>query len=814
MEGKFMKRFVLLGTLVAFSFLSGPAILPQSTASASDEVKLTLDGTPLQFDVQPRLLNGSLYVPLRNLTTALGANVAWEAGTSTATVTKGSVVLTFTVGRDVAFRNGAEIQMAAAPVMEQGQMLVPLRLISESLDFHVYWDGANKTVDILNAADSLPTVGSLDKLKTLLKEAQPAIGTEVKREAVTSVITQDSVKMKSEASAAVPKNPVSSGAPAMSGAAQGSADYSRTNVQVEGVDEADVIKTDGKYIYQVNRDRIVIADVYPADSMKVVSTLQFENREFFPRELYVDDKFMIVIGTGGTGYMYPADAKAEASVPAAGTRVKIGIFPPAGRSMTKAIVYDISDKTNLRKVREIELEGGYVTSRKVGSSLYLVANKNIDVFRIMSADSSLNGEPATDAPAYRDSLAGDSLIQIGYEDVRYFPQSVEPNYLIVAGLNLDKLDQKINVQSYLGAGQNVYASPSNLYVILPKYEPVKAKENSGNAGGVPEDAPIVAMDSSSTIYKFRLDEGNVRYAAKGSVPGRVLNQFSMDEQDGYFRIATTSGEEWRNDEHTSKNNLYVLNEKLEQTGKIEGIAPGEKIYSVRFMGTRAYMVTFRTVDPLFVIDLKDPSSPKILGQLKIPGYSDYLHPYDENHIIGFGKDAVEVGAYDSSDRNASSAMAYYQGMKIALFDVTDVANPVEMFKENIGDRGTDSELLRNHKALLFSKEKGLLAFPVTVAEIKNKPANPSPKEIMQYGDFTFQGAYVYHLDLNEGFKLRGKITHLTNDDLVKSGNVWYGGDRSIERILYIGDNLYTASKEMLKANDLNTLQELKAIQLK
>jgi uncharacterized secreted protein with C-terminal beta-propeller domain len=432
----------------------------------------------------------------------------------------------------------------------------------------------------------------------------------------------------------------------------------------------------------------------------------------------------------------------------------------------------------------------------------------------MSADSSLNGEPATDAPAYRDSLAGDSLIQIGYEDVRYFPQSVEPNYLIVAGLNLDKLDQKINVQSYLGAGQNVYASPSNLYVILPKYEPVKAKENSGNAGGVPEDAPIVAMDSSSTIYKFRLDEGNVRYAAKGSVPGRVLNQFSMDEQDGYFRIATTSGEEWRNDEHTSKNNLYVLNEKLEQTGKIEGIAPGEKIYSVRFMGTRAYMVTFRTVDPLFVIDLKDPSSPKILGQLKIPGYSDYLHPYDENHIIGFGKDAVEVGAYDSSDRNASSAMAYYQGMKIALFDVTDVANPVEMFKENIGDRGTDSELLRNHKALLFSKEKGLLAFPVTVAEIKNKPANPSPKEIMQYGDFTFQGAYVYHLDLNEGFKLRGKITHLTNDDLVKSGNVWYGGDRSIERILYIGDNLYTASKEMLKANDLNTLQELKAIQLK
>jgi uncharacterized secreted protein with C-terminal beta-propeller domain len=145
------------------------------------------------------------------------------------------------------------------------------------------------------------------------------------------------------------------------------------------------------------------------------------------------------------------------------------------------------------------------------------------------------------------------------------------------------------------------------------------------------------------------------------------------------------------------------------------------------MGDRGYMVTFKKVDPLFVIDLKDPRSPKILGALKIPGYSDYLHPYDENHIIGFGKDTEEVG-------NG----AFYQGMKIAVFDVTDVTNPIEMFKENIGDRGTDSELLRNHKALLFSKDKNLLAFPVTVMEVKNK--NKADKEsIFQYGEFAFQG---------------------------------------------------------------------------
>lgn len=152
-------------------------------------------------------------------------------------------------------------------------------------------------------------------------------------------------------------------------------------------------------------------------------------------------------------------------------------------------------------------------------------------------------------------------------------------------------------------------------------------------------------------------------------------------------------------------NVYILDEALKVAGRIEDIAPGERIYSVRFMGDRAYMVTFKQVDPLFAIDLKDPKAPKILGALNIPGYSDYLHPYDGNHIIGFGKDTVEKGS-----------MAYYQGMKPAVFDVSDVAHPKEKFKEIIGGRGTESELLHNHKALLFDREKNLLAFPVTVME--------------------------------------------------------------------------------------------------
>jgi len=236
-------------------------------------------------------------------------------------------------------------------------------------------------------------------------------------------------------------------------------------------------------------------------------------------------------------------------------------------------------------------------------------------------------------------------------------------------------------------------------------------------------------------------------------------------------------------------------------GSVEDIAPGEQIYSVRFMGDRAYMVTFKLTDPLFVIDLKNPKEPRVLGALKIPGYSDYLHPYDENHIIGFGKDTVEV-----------KGQAFYMGIKIAMFDVSDVSNPVLKFSEIIGDRGTESELLRNHKALLFSKEKGIMAFPVTVMEVKS--GNKFDRNgIPNYGEFTFQGAYVYSVDLEKGFALKGRITHLNNEDMLKSGMNWYSSDRNINRIIYIGDNLYTLSNKILMANKLENMKQINRIEI-
>jgi uncharacterized secreted protein with C-terminal beta-propeller domain len=283
----------------------------------------------------------------------------------------------------------------------------------------------------------------------------------------------------------------------------------------------------------------------------------------------------------------------------------------------------------------------------------------------------------------------------------------------------------------------------------------------------------------------------------------------MDEKDGYFRIAVTE-DQW--DARTA-NHLYVLNETLDPAGSIEDIAPGERIYATRFMGDRVYMVTFKTVDPLFVIDLKNPAQPEILGALKIPGYSQYLHPYDENHLIGFGKDTVEIPVKGPLGQSPS-ATAYYLGLKLALFDVSDVTAPKEKFAVNIGDRGSESELLSNHKALLFSKEKGLLAFPASVSKVQpNLETDPYDSGMPPYGQFEFQGLYVYHLDVNTGFTLKGRVTHLTGADLLKAGNGSWDTDKSVRRGLYIRDTLYTLSDKILKANDLNTLDEIKTVDI-
>ena len=228
-------------------------------------------------------------------------------------------------------------------------------------------------------------------------------------------------------------------------------------------------------------------------------------------------------------------------------------------------------------------------------------------------------------------------------------------------------------------------------------------------------------------------------------------------------------------------------------GKLENLAKGENIYSVRFMGNRAYMVTFVQTDPLFVIDLEDPTNPYVLGELKIPGFSNYLHPYDETHIIGFGQDTEEneFGGVITT------------GMKMALFDVSNPNNPIEMFSEKIGESGTYSELLNNHKALLFSKEKNLIAFPIYITE-----------ETEDYiSKLKFQGAIVYNFDLENGFVKKGEIAHQKINEDVEDGYYDYDYKKLVKRILYIGNSLFTMSNDLIKSTNIETMEEQGTIEI-
>jgi inhibitor of cysteine peptidase len=776
-----MKKKVLAVGLLTTAILLTSAFTPVST-NAGQETIVKLEGQPIAFSQQPRMMDGILMAPVRDLATALDMEVTWNEAQRAAVVTRNGYELKLPLNADYANVNGQATTMNGSTQIVSDSLFVPLRFFMESVNHVVRWDSATSSVNITKQTDSLPVVGTYDHLVTLLTQNESnGIRT-------NAVIAKTSIS-ESSATSSAPTATGSAGIAVQDSAKAVSPEYSGTNVQVQGVDESDVVKSDGTYIYTVNKQRIIVTQAYPADQMKVLSILDFPkaantvNTQFQPSEIYVDDTHLIVLGQSYQN-LKPVpynDASSSISSSSIGIVDKRMISPIRSQATTKVMVYDLADRSNLKLVKEVELEGNYISSRKIGSSLYFIANKYVNYYHYREMANTEDTKKVL-APAYRDSSAGDSFTSIPLDQIYYLPKALEPNYVLVGGLNLSDLTQTMNVTSYLGSGQNVYASEENLYVAATTYED---------------------QQQETILYQFGLNTGKAVYKNTGKVPGHLLNQFSMDEHNGHLRLATTTGEVWRTDEGTSKNHVYILDANLKEEGKILNIAPGERIYSTRFMGDRAYMVTFKNTDPLFVLDLKQPDQPKLLGALKIPGYSNYLHPYDENHIIGFGKDTVEV---ENKNAAGSQSIAYYQGMKVALFDVSDVNNPKEKFTELIGDRGTDSELLYNHRALLFSKEKNLLSFPVSVMKLDPATTN-SKNSASAYGSFAFQGAYVYNLDLEKGFQFRGGITHLSQEDLSKAGQHFYAGDKQVQRVLYIGDTLYTVSNGFIKANDISTLQE-------
>ena len=298
------------------------------------------------------------------------------------------------------------------------------------------------------------------------------------------------------------------------------------------------------------------------------------------------------------------------------------------------------------------------------------------------------------------------------------------------------------------------------------------------------------------------------YNTKTKIRGKTINQYSLDESNGHLRVALYDSDGSR---------VVVFNEKLQKIGISKYVAKGETMYSSRFMNNKVYLVTYRTTDPLFVIDLSNEEQPKVLGELKIPGYSTYLHPYDENHLIGIGMETEEVVNKNASGKVMSTTSRII-GMKMALFDVSDVNKPKQISSTVIGDSRTTSAILTNPKALLFSKEKNLIAIPVNNYSEDFKIDSSSDSYSSMVSSYTnynkqyiAEGYFVYNIDIRNGFALKGVITHEASTQNKKSS---YYKSSKLLRGLYIDNNLYTISENAIKVNELKNLQLIDELKIK
>lgn len=609
----------------------------------------------------------------------------------------------------------------------------------------------------------------------------------------------------------------------------GTKDYSTTNIQVAGVDEADTVKTDGKYLYVIgnNSQVVYIVDANPQNA-KVLAKIWLNNTLLSGVYLSADGSKLAVLGTQylyNSRYILPLNSAAL-------------IMPYYASGTTFVNVYNVADKANPVLTRNFTMSGNYVNSRMIGDYIYDIVTENAYVVNGTAVlPTVFTGNNAYNVEATRIYYANGS-------DTYY-------SYTTIVGLNImDDSQQPTNMTVMMGNAGTIYVSQSNIYVTYPVTEwqdlpKTTADKDTFTILPMPIGIGRTVTWQGLDIYRIHISDGTLTFAAKGNVTGTVLSQYSMDEYNGYFRIATTSydynssANSWS---ATLQNNLYILNSDLQIVGKIEDLASGETMHSARFMGERCYLVTFNQVDPLFVVDVSQPTNPTVLGNLTIPGYSDFLQPYDATHLIGIGQ---EVDASIDADKVHEDGAVYYTailGLKVSLFDVSDVANPKEISKVVIGDRGTTSEALSNPKALLFDASRNLMVLPVQLYLLPNAtastptptvtPAVPVPTKdgvaissssdwFMNYPQLVWQGAYIFEVSVDGGIVIKGNVTQLDNAEalltnpalLTVSSHQYLNYNQFINREVYIGNVLYTFSDSRIQLNSLTDYTTIAQIDL-
>ena len=516
--------------------------------------------------------------------------------------------------------------------------------------------------------------------------------------------------------------------------------HSETNTQTAGVDEADIIKNDGRYIYTLSQRRLLT--IVDTQTMTVVFSSEIKSpdkdKSLDLTEMYINENRLILTGTQYKTYADELKVKPFYSV---NSRVIYDCYYGYGYEdeETVCVVYDMTDKANPVLLRYMTQDGHIANSRMIGSVIYLVTTY------IVPVDDKKKTEEA-----YAPKVDGEQLSC----DCIYITDKEEENrsYVIVSAFDTAINDSQVSKTSLIGGYDEIYCSDNTLYVVDWKW--------------VGRDSENYAIGEEITnIYAFSLNGANVSYKCSGAVPGCIDNQYSLDEYKGYLRIATT-GYNFNTDEDTS--NLYVLDSNLSVVGQLCDIAKDEQIKSVRYMGDYAYVVTFRNTDPLFVIELKNPSLPEIKGEVKLPGFSEYLHPVGDGMLVGVG--------YDGDDANAN-----FQSVKLSLFDVTDPNAPKEIDNHIIKNASTDVNY--DPKAFMWYKEENTVGIPLQY-------------DLTDGNDVIRGVSYQYKLMSIENGKFTEKLNFAHPGD--ESG--WYAYFRGA----YIGRTLYTVTDLSVASFDIQS----------
>jgi uncharacterized secreted protein with C-terminal beta-propeller domain len=667
----------------------------------------------------------------------------------------------------------------------------------------IYTYGTVPIASVLPSVNGMQTFASYDELKDFLNNtgSTSVYGTSYgDKYTITGDVT-----------------PTQAPTAALSGESQTN-DYSTTNIQVAGVDEADTIKTDGQYLYVIgnNSQVIYILDANPQNA-QVLAKIWLNNSYLSGIYLSSDGSRLAVLGNQYVPYNY-VGIKAPNS--------EIALMPWFQSSNNFVYVYNVQNKAAPVLVRNFTMSGSYTNSRMIGNCLYDIVTENaflVDGVAVLPT-------VFTEEGAY--NIAANSIYYANTTGSYY-------SYTTISAIDImNDAAAPTNMTIMMGNAGNIYVSQNNIYVTYPviNYETitnptpdttstVRVENKTDEISILPMPITIRPVWQGTAIYRIQIAQSSMIFAAQGNVTGSILSQYSMDEYNGYFRIATTSydynSDSWMG---TSQNNLYVLNSDLKVVGQIEDLASGETLHAARFMGTRCYLVTFEQVDPLFVVDLTVPTNPVVLGNLTIPGYSDFLQPYDATHLIGIGQ---EVDASIDADKVHEPGAVYYTailGLKVALFDVSDVAHPQEISKVVIGDRGTTSEAQYDAKAILFDAQRNLLVLPVDLYQLVNSSGlsskdtgivpptrDDSVSSIEQYPQFVWQGAYIFDVSVDGGIVVQGNVSQLDNAAAlladpslaVMSSSVWMNYDQFITRSMYIGNVLYTFSQSAVQLNSLS-----------